>query len=318
MRRPLRILLLAALTVLAAGEVAARAVEGQVETPQLLWYDEPTQLKVAQMEKRENVGLVVAGTSMAWQGLVPSVLDDDGSVYNAALAGGVPQVMEPWLTGPVLDALQPDVVVWGLSSLDFSDVYGEAGFDVYRDAPASRSGILASADRSARRWSALMRQRPVLREPSLLLGDGQVRTAERFNEASRTLGPDGERLDFDPAVSDDRALEVRSRISPFRADRDDLAAMARTIAELRARGTTVVLVEMPVPPRFLSLYDGGAIEHRLVRTLIDAIGDELDVPVLRTRDVFVDDDFVDYTHLNASAAADFSTSVAAGLRELGI
>ena len=85
-------------------------VEQQVQTPQLLWYDEATQLKVAQMENRGPTTLVVAGTSMAWQGLVPSILLD-GEAYNAGLAGGVPQVMESWLLGPVRTELQQQVVV---------------------------------------------------------------------------------------------------------------------------------------------------------------------------------------------------------------
>ncbi len=309
-------LVLAALAVIGCGEVVARVVEQQVQTPQLLWYDEATQLKVAQMENRGPTTLVVAGTSMAWQGLVPSILLD-GEAYNAGLAGGVPQVMEPWLLGPVRTELQPTVVVWGLSSLDFSDVYGDTGRQIYREAPATRPGMLAATDRLLRRWSALIRQRPVLRNPSLLIGDGQVRTAERFHAAQRILGTDGERQDFAPAVTDERASEVRARISPYRVDRDDVAAIVRTIEALRVDGTVVVLVEMPVPPRFLALYDDGAVQHRVVGDLLEAIGSELDVPVLSTSSVFTDDDFVDYTHLTASAAAEFSIEVSSQLQELG-
>jgi hypothetical protein len=315
-RRSIGRFLAVVLAVVACAELAARAIEARVETPQLLWYDESTQLKVEQMQLRGSTPMVVAGNSMAWQGLVPSVLDE-GQAYNGGLAGGVPTIMEQWITGPVVGALQPSVVVWGLSSLDFSDVYGDAGLGVYQRAPASRRGLLAATDREMRKWSALIRQRPVLRNPSLLFGDEQELGAERFNNATRTLGADGERLDFEPAVTEDRAVEVRARISPFFVDRDDVAAIVRTIDSLRADGIDVVLVELPVPPRFLSLYDNGSVEHRSVGRLIRAIGAELDVAVIESGTSYTDADFVDFTHLNSSAATRFSTDVANELRRLG-
>ena len=205
-----------------------------------------------------------------------------------------------------------------LSSLDFPDVCGKDGINVYPSAPATRSGILGSAERFGRQWSALVRPRPVVSNPSLLIGEGQVRTAEKFNMAAVTLGPEGERLNFEPALCENRAIEVRAWISPFRADRKDVAAIVRTVAGLRAQGISAIFVEMPVSLRFLSLHDGGASEHRLVGDVINATGEELDVPIIQTTGVFFDDDFVGHIHLNAVAAANFSAEVSGGLQDLGI
>lgn len=313
---------LAVLSTLGFAEGAARVVEHRTETPQVMWYDEATQLKVEQMHRLGSASTVVAGTSMAWQGLVPDVLatvpEAAGSsgVYNAGLAGGVPVVMEPWLTGQVVDVLRPQLVVWGLSSLDFSDVYGDAGLAIYQQAPATRPGILADADRRLSDISALVRQRPALRNPSLLVGEERVEAIDRWERAKEILGPDGERLDFADAVNEDRALEVRTRISPYEPDREDVAAVVRTVEALRSGGVEVVLVELPVPPRFRALYDAGSQEHTRVTDLLRVLARELDVPLVSVTGTYDDADFVDFTHLDREGAARFSNEVAGALAAL--
>lgn len=306
---------LALVTVLVGAEAAALAVERRAEHPPLIWYDEATQLKVGQMAERGQTSTVVVGTSMAWQGLVPEVLGG-ADAYNAGLAGGVPTVTEQWLADEVVSVLRPRQVVWGLSALDFSDHYGDAGLEIYERAPATRSGLLADADRELRGISAIFRQRSALRNPSLLLGPAEQDAAKRLRDAEEILGPSGERRDFRSVLTARRAIEVQARITPFVADRDDVAAVVRTVEALQAEGIEVVFVELPVPPRFLELYEGGPAQHDQTSRLLLAMADELDVPLITAGGSYGDDDFVDYTHLTEDAALRFSTEVAAAMAAL--
>lgn len=306
---------LALVTVLIGAEAAARTVERRADHPPLLWYDEATQLKVGQMVERGQTSTVVVGTSMAWQGLLPEVLAGDDA-YNAGLAGGVPTVTEQWLADEVVSSLRPRQVVWGLSALDFSDQYGDVGLEIYQQAPATRTGLLAEADRELRGISAIFRQRSALRNPSLLLGPAEEDAAKRLQDAEQILGPSGERRDFRTVLTAERALEVQARITPFVADRDDVAAVVRAVEALQAEGIEVVFVELPVPPRFLELYERGPAQHEQTTSLLLAMADELGVPLVTTTGIYVDDDFVDYTHLNEDAAVRFSTEVAAAIAAL--
>lgn len=313
----------AALATVLVAEVAARVVSGAAEAPALRWHDRPTQVKAEQLAGLGDVDVVVIGTSMAQQGLVPDALGDalDASVYNAALNGGVPAVMEPWLLDEVVPRVHPDVVVWGLSALDLSLAYGDAIVDAYETAPATRTGILGEADRTASRFSVLVRDRRLLRDPSALFGSA-AEQAQQEQEAAETLvGDDGERIAFEPDRSHARQRETQARITPFLVDRDDLAAIARTADALRGEGRRLVLVELPVPPRFTALYPDGAAQHAVVGDTLDALADVLDVPLVRLAELgpdgaFDDADFVDFTHLDRDPAARFAAAVGRAIATL--
>lgn len=303
------------LVVVLLAEVGARVVLAAADRPVLRWHDWSAQLKVEQMEAADGADVVIAGTSMAQQDLVPSVLSAElgEEVYNAGLNGGVPTVMEPWLLDEVEPRLDPDLVVWGLSTLDLSVSYGDAIEDAYATAPATRSGVMGRIERSAARVSRLVESRVVLRDPSALAGTRRDEAIESVAEAWEELGPGGERLAFERNTSTDRRREILSRITPFDLDRDDLAAIARTVEELRDRGVGVVLVVLPVPERLRALYPGGPDQHEIVVRALELLGRELDVPVERLGDDATDADYVDFTHLDADAAARVSAELAGRL-----
>ncbi|MCP3973232.1 MAG: hypothetical protein GY720_01925 [bacterium] len=292
--------------VLGLLEVLARYTESQ-GADALRWYDASTQLRVDEMEGLDGIDVVFAGTSMAWQGLVPSVWtahDPDGrSAFNAGMAGGVPEVMEPWLTDVVLPRLAPELVVWGLSSLDLSTSYGSDNEDRYRDALEARDGALASFERLTARYSALVRYRNVLRDPSEWGED------RGFDEAAAILGADGERRDFEEGITAKRRRQVEARLTEYSIDANDIAAIHRTVVELRAAGTEVVFVHMPVPQRYVALHPEGAADVASTRTAIDRLGEVLEVDVIDASSGFSDRDFVDFTHLDEAAAAAFTERV---------
>lgn len=274
----------------------------------LRWYDASTQLRAEEMDRRDDIDVVFAGTSMAWQGLVPSVWTANDvagrSAFNVGMAGGVPQVMEPWLLDVVQPELKPELVVWGLSSLDLSSSYGADNLKRYEDALEIRQGAVAALERHTAKYSALVRYRSVLRDP------GEWGEDRGFTAAAASLGADGERRDFVIDTSARRRRQVEARLKAYSLDPADIAAIHRTVVRLREAGTEVVFVQMPVPERFAVLHPEGAADLATTRRAITHLGEVLDVDVIDATAGFTDLDFVDFTHLNESAAAALTSRVA--------
>jgi hypothetical protein len=235
------------------------------------------------------------------------------SAYNAALAGGVPVVMEPWLLEEVIPRLQPEMVIWGLSSMDLSTSYGADNLDRYRDALETRTGTLAAVEQTTARFSALVRYRTILRRPSALFGTEAAIIEDDFATAAAVLGPGGERLDFTIDLAPDRATQVQTRLRNYHIDPVDIDAMQRTVDALRNDGITVVLAELPAPDRYVALHPEGAVDMARAHEAIRAIAEILEIPVIDLRYGYTDDDFVDYTHLDQAAAADLTTRLTTAL-----
>jgi len=286
-------------------EATARFAQA-VGPPALRWYDATTQLKVEQMGDLGRADVVFAGTSMAWQGLVPRLFTNTDpaarTAYNAGLAGGVPVVMEPWLLEEVIPRLQPELVVWGLSSMDFSASYGDDNLDRYRDALDSRTGALASVEQTFARFSALVRYRSILRRPSAFLGIDANAIERDFANAASSLGEGGERRAFKTDVSDTHRDQVAARLRSFAIDGADIAAIHRTITALNDRGIEVILAEMPVPDRYIDLHPNGQADMDRVHATIVTIAELTDTRFIDLRNGYTDDDYVDFTHLDKSAA----------------
>lgn len=318
-----------AVLVVVLFEAGARLTMAATDPVVLRWHDHTAQLKVEQMVVAGQADVVIIGTSMAQQDLVPSVLGEQltttRSVYNAALNAGVPAVMEPWLLDHVEPELQPDVVVWGLSALDFSAVYGDAVVQAYEQAPATSPGVLGVLDRGSSQVSSLLRNRRVLRSPSATFGPEQDQVAADSVDAAAMIGADGERLDFTVVDDELRQAEVAGRITPYELDRDDLAAIVRTVTVLEDRGVQVVLVELPTPRRFRALFPAGPEQQRVVTEALLGLSNALDVPLITLEAAassavapgpFRDGEFVDFTHLNAEGASRFSMQIGDQLDQL--
>lgn len=309
--------LIAAIVIALAAEGAARLTVNAAEAPVLRWHDFSSQFKVRQMDELALTevaggGLVIIGTSMAQQDLIPELFIDPsgtGATYNAGLNGGVPVVMEPWLIDQVIPRLRPNVVVWGLSPLDLSAVYGNSVKDAYDQAFETRPGVLAATDRWASSFSMLVSARAVLREPTMLFGTEAAARNQQAIEAAAELGVLGERNVFEVELGLERQREVSDRVSPFRLDRDDLAAIARTVFSLRESNIEVFLVELPVPERFVTLMENEEADYQLFRDAVAQLGIQLDVEVLTSGVQLSEDDFVDFTHMTLDAARRFTTDI---------
>ncbi len=317
--RRLWLFALGSLLVISAGELGTRLLVAEDEV--LRWHDYGTQLKVDQLtslvDDDRPPTVVIIGNSMAQQALVPDVLARSDTTqpgeadryYNAALNGGVPVVMEPWVLDEIVPLAKPRRVIWGLSSIDLSATYGDASATAYNTALSTRPGRLASMDRWISRHSRFVSSRAALRNPSAMWGSEGSAARADLTAARAELGRHGERRNFSINVSDERAAELRQRIAPFALDVDDLAAIVRTVDALRRQGIEVSLVELPVPPRFIELYPQGAATHARFETAVARLAEDLDVayvPLGAKADAYGDGDFVDFTHLTEAAAIRFS------------
>ena len=311
-RRTVLPILVGVLAVVVLAEVGARLVMTQT-TDAIRWYDATAQLKVEQMGVRGEVDVVFAGTSMAQQAFVPSVFTEatGQTAWNAGLAGGTPEVMSPWLLEEVVPRLQPSTVVWGLSSFDLAPAYGPAQAEVYDEALETRDGWLAAADRAVSSGSVLVRNRAVLRSLDALAGAAAHERGVAHAEAERITGSDGERTEQAADVGEQRGRIVAARLADFTPHQADLDLIATTVRSLEADGIDVILVQLPVPDRFRDAHPNGNADHALVGPALAELAAELDVRFLQLLDAAESEDFVDFTHLDAAAAADLSRSFAA-------
>ncbi len=293
------------IVVVIVAEIAARGVTSRT-VDEIRWYDAAAQQRIGLLDDRgDSVDVAFAGTSAAWQAFVPAEFSraTGRESLNVGLAGAVPTVMGPWLTDEVAPRSSPDIVVWGLTPLDFAPAYGELQEEAYGAAVETADGWLADLDRSVSSVSTLVASRRILRSPSDLFGSGEVQRADDLGRAAAVTGPDGERIDFDIDVGPEGAAIQRSRLAGFEIDSDDVGAITEAIQTLQAEGTTVVLVEVPVPDRFVDQLPQPERDLAAARAAIIEIGDSTASDVILMGDVFGDTNFVDDIHVDADAAA---------------
>lgn len=293
------------IVVLVVAEVAARGVTSRT-TDEIRWYDAAAQQRIELLDERgDTVDVVFAGTSAAWQALVPAefAAATGRDSINVGLAGAIPTVMGPWLTEQVAPRTSPELVVWGLTPLDFAPAYGGPQEDAYATAVETADGWLADLDRSASSVSTLVASRRLLRSPSALFGSAETERRDDLTDAADLTGPDGERIAFDADVTEQGVAIQRARLADYAIDPRDVEAVADAIATLHAAGTTVVLVEVPVPDRFVDQLPDPQNDVAATRAAIIELGESTDSDVILMGDAFGDTNFVDDIHVDASAAA---------------
>lgn len=293
------------LVVVLVAEVAARTVTAR-SAEEVRWYDAAAQQRIELLDERgDAVEVAFAGTSAAWQAFVPAEFEGatGRSSINVGLAGAIPTVTGPWLADEVAPRSSPDLVVWGLTPLDFAPEYGDQQDEAYRSAVATADGWLAGLDRLVSSTSTLVASRRLLRSPSDLFGSGEEQRASELAAAAATTGPDGERVDFDENFGPEEIAIQRSRLSNYAIDQRDVDAIVAAISQLQANGSTVVLVEVPVPDRFVQQLPRPEDDMAATQAAIIEIGASTSSDVVLMGDVFGDTNFVDSIHLNAEAAS---------------
>ncbi len=314
--------------------------------------EERAYLKATQMDGRGTgaTDLVIVGSSDGAGGLIPDTITQEvpelPNGYNAALAGSRLAVTEAWTDQMVLPLLRPKVVVIAMSPFQILPVSDPAE-DPNREAEAAyldafrviSSGGVGSIRWNAMRSSALLRYRPWLRDPVLVVrglavatgmvdrpvgrldGEGlgmDFKTEDDPRVIEANTAPTGEVLDYRsktlPVDQDVLSAEILANTAVGEPDYDDLTDLVETI---RRAGGVPVLTLSPVDRSVLadSGLDLGPYD-RLVDD-IESWGADHGVPV---HDVFTvtwpKDDFHDRTHVATSGAERWSRELGSWLSEL--
>ncbi|MDH5238318.1 MAG: hypothetical protein OEW85_11950, partial [Acidimicrobiia bacterium] len=318
---------LVVVAVIVAAEVGAQILAPRLEPVPHDWPNAMTQLQHHQLELLQgtqldgtNIPVVFVGDSGAQQAFIPdefAAIDEGNRLsYNASIPGGVPRVTRDWLLSEVIPQLEPDVVVWGIGISDVTEGYGKVQVEAYSGSLGAKDGAFAGLERAAADASALVRLRPVLRDPSLLMGDGRDAVVDDMAAAERLLAPAGQRLGYQPGTDDEDATAVAATLGSFAIDERDVSAITDTITKIRRRGKQVVLVELPTSPQVIESLPNGAEDLSTFRQALADVATETNAQVLRAIGPFTEDDFVDPIHLTEEAAESVTGQVAAALPSL--
>lgn len=305
--------------VVVGAELAARALSPYLPEP-LVWPDETTQAKVAQMDDRRCADVVVVGSSTARDALVPSVLEDELGVraYNASLDAATPELLGRWFDDEVAPRLDPTTVVVALTSADLNDnsAAGRSAVESYDASVMGRDDVVGRIGRFFTEHSALVRHRSQLRRPEeLWKALGRARRGERTPDldGAGLIGADGEgrsrrNLTYDGS-SVAASFAAEQLLDDYAVGGPQLESLRALVGRLRADGTAVVIVLLPVTDDFVDLHPHDDDVARFVEAVHD-----LGVPVVDRHAAGYDDAlFADTHHLNAAGSDRLSREVAAAL-----
>jgi hypothetical protein len=309
-------------------EGGARLLSPFVPRP-LAWPDLSTELKAEQLREVDCAEVVVAGNSMARDGIVPQLLGAPTAAYNASLDAATPELLGAWLSEVVVPELEPSVVVLALATMDLNEnsAAGDAAARAYAESLEGRRDLTGRASSWLAARSALVRYRTELRSPETL-GDSLRRAVEGErlerspeDELSGVIGPLGEGLSRrDLTHSGTSALTELIRtefLADFEIARSQVDATRRLVDDLRERGHEVVLVTLPVTDDFVELHPDGTADVEDFRAAIGSIATDtgaLWVDYL-DRD-FPTDQFADTHHLNAEGSTALTNDLRAELPEV--
>ncbi len=323
--------------LLFGGEVAVRAVDGRLVEP-LEWHDWEAQAKADQIEElaaRGPIPVVVVGTSAMHFGLDPiqlrAELPGNPLVYNAALPGGIPRIMDIWTEHLVFPNLRPKVIVLGVNSTDVNDAGTQKGFFKYFENSKAvrrltgRSSVIEQMDHRIMSWSALWRYRTLLRKPVTFVDALGGHRPPNPGDSITAFGLDVSRrrrvVDASPEKVQNFVDRRRnSWLRNYTIGGVESAALRRMVERARDAGIKVVIVEMPIGDYYLRAHPNGEQDYERFRQEIATLVQETGSSFLdASRSVTPTPDFFsDFVHLNGKGAKVFTTYLAGELRKLGL
>jgi hypothetical protein len=277
------------------------------------------------------VGAVVLGSSAMDAGVDPATFDAssarfDGS-FNAALIGTPLATQERWAHDVVLEQIDPEVALVGVSPLEVhqnEEAESLAPVDAIFDASFREveDGVLPSIERSASDLSYLVRYRGSLRHPRYV-GDAVVDTVSRSREFPRIDRPDGyweQNLDARGAVLQYRDRQL-DRVSPelveyldttfdapYRPERLEALLDRLDDAEVPA-----VVVSPPIAVDALAAAGADAAVYQAAVDEIATTAEERGLVFLDFSTGYDSTLFADPLHLNAAGTERFSQDLAAAV-----
>jgi hypothetical protein len=309
--------------VLFAAEIAARMIEPLIPATKG-WPTTQMAAKVDQMTElatsSTDVSVVFLGSSSMDQDVNPVVFNDTSSgliSYNASLNGLSVRTLELWALDVVLPALDPEIVVIGLTTRELNDG-GTPQQDLLSRLAASRglrelkTGKLNDPVSIAEDSLALLRIRESLRRPfslALQLFGGDT------GEVSSLPGPYGQRKpgerDFTYDFSDRWREEwTNEDMRDFAMGGEEADALARMIAVMTNQDRIVVLVPLPTSSDYATVQPGGIDSISGFRTLLSNVARSEGARLVEPALDLENRDFRDPAHLNPVAAEEYAMALA--------
>jgi hypothetical protein len=271
----------------------------------------------------KKVSCIVLGSSMVWRGFDPlayengfeSQTGDELICFNFGVDGLTP-LTAGVLSKILVEAYHPNLLIYGTSARDYAvpqdaennAVILEMAWIQYRLGEFNFEGWLIE-------HSFLYRYRRHIND---LL---HVFTRDALPEKSATISnrygfdPDdtvGDSVRFPPnSDHDDYLVQSYFRLLRDYSMRQENIAGFDDLLSQKDNGTTVVVVEMPVPQTYFYFFGNGVIGYQKFLDLILSATRTNQIIFLRTScfNSIPDDGWVDYAHLNTKGASIFSESL---------
>src|SRR5262245_7245351 len=319
----------AAVLVLAEGltRVLAPALPAPDE-----WGDQSTAVKIAEMDALGCADVVFAGNSVARDDFDPTTMAAAGGPvgYNASLDAASPAQLARWLPDEVVPRLDPNVVVWAITSPDLNDAApaGLAALRSYDESIGGRNDAVGRLQRPLFEHVDLVRYRETLADlPSLWHAIGQRLEGEDAERPSPegipdVIGPLGQGLSRRNLeyVPDDPVVTAFARdqlLAGYHVGGPQLDAAHDLIGDLQHPGVDVVLVMPPVTDEFVGLHPHGEDSFAEYRAAVASLATDTDTPVIDLTDYRDPSWFADTHHLNATGATAISAILTQQLQGTG-
>lgn len=322
----LRHVLLLALTVLLVAEVGVRLVEDRLPPPPD-WYTPEYGVKEGQIDRlagRGGASVVLLGSSVIDVAVDPVGLDGPLTsarpAYNAGLIGANLEMVDVWSEHVVEPALAPDVVVIGVSSRDVNA--NGAGLESqtpgFYALPAverllGTESTLERVERRAGDLSRLVRYRTVLRRPlEALFG---YDAPDRNLAQNTDLGLELHLADLEyQGGADVDDFFRREPLRDFALSTRQLDAVRDLVERHQARGTRVVLLDVPVTSQYVALHPRGEADYRDYEVALNVLAAQLGIELVDTG-TWTPDAFSDPLHLNGVGTAQLTALLDAYLTD---
>jgi hypothetical protein len=313
----------AIVVVLLLAELAVR-IAGDRLPPSGRWPTAEYASKVKQLHrlsKTGGAGVVAFGSSIIDVSFNPARLQPAASgkrgAYNAGILGTSPSVIAKWANLVVLPATRPDTVLLAVSSRDLNaNGVATRGLDAeFLNAPEVRhllgtDSFTQRMTRKAETVSQLVGHRELLRRPLQSYG---VWHPDAFALELTKSGFDAELND--KTYRSDAKLRAYYRanlLHQFQLSTTESASLERFVRELRARGTRVVLVDVPVTQLYIDLHPRGQADMTDYRAAIDGVVKRTGAELV-SFGVWPDALFSDPLHVNGKGSARLSDELNAYL-----
>jgi hypothetical protein len=281
---------LAGWVVVALGGVAAAVVACEITLrraayklhPLTEWQNWEMHHKVSAVNELACDGgasVVAVGSSMINAAIDPyylsALLQSDRPVFNAGLNGAGTRLLERWTLDVVLPRLRPDLVVIGFGSHELShgNLIARRLLDSLLTSRAwgeLRGGgsVWDRVKRWAERRSFLVRYRRYLGRRKLFRD-----TPSRRSSTCRRLGMPRALLlfRFRQYRIDDRQLTIWNQLlAEFDIGTEEIAALGRLIAGVRAAGAIPILVRMPVTKDWVNMHPRGQADFETFQRAVSS------------------------------------------------